>query len=370
MINWDTIREEFHACKKYVYLNAAGGSPVSFSAASEGKKFYDEMLEGGDTWWDAWLERAEEVRGKLSKYINADKNEIGFTTNTSTGMNLIAEMLKDKGEVITMEDEFPSSTFPWINRNIKLNFVKQADNNYPVKNIEKLITSKTGILVTSHVQYCTGFRQNLEEVGKFCKSKGLIYVVNATQSMGIFEIDVKKFNIDFLIFTGLKWAGAGYGIAGLYINKEILKSTKLPFAGWRSVENPEDIDNSKLEVKNAVSAIESGCPHFPNIFALGGALELFNKIGKKNVEERVLYLNKYLENKLKEKGLPVISPVSEENRSGILIIRCKNAKPVVEELYKKNIIISSRGAGLRISVNIFNNEEDIDRLVRELENHF
>lgn len=366
MIDWAKIRDEFPVCKKYVYLNAAGGSPVSSFAASEGKRFYDEMLQGGDTYWDEWLERTEATRERLAKFINAEKNEIGFTTNTSTGMNLIAEMLRDKGEVITMEDEFPSSTFPWINRNIKLQFVKPINADYPIKSIEKYITPETKILVTSHVQYRTGFRQNLEEVGKLCKSYGLIYVVNATQSSGIFEIDVKKAQIDFLIFTGLKWAAAGYGIAGLFINKEILKSSKIPFAGWRSVEDPENIDNSKLKIKDSVSAIESGCPHFPNIFALGGALSLFERIGKKNVEDRVLYLNRYLEKKLLENKLPVVMPVSEENRSGIIIVEDENAKLKVEKLYGKNIIISARGKGLRISVNIFNNEEDIDILVNEL----
>ncbi|NJK85351.1 MAG: aminotransferase class V-fold PLP-dependent enzyme [Bacteroidales bacterium] len=361
-MDWKAVREEFPVCKKFVYLNPAGGSPVSFSAAAEGKRFYDEMLEGGDTYWDEWLERTEKVRENLSDFIGAEKNEIGLTTNTSTGMNFIAEMLKHEGEVLTMEDEFPSSTFPWINRGIKLNFVKPTLKGYTVDHIEKHITPGIRVLVSSHVQYRTGFRQNLMELGEMCKRKGLVFVVNATQSMGIFEIDVRLCNIDFLIFTGLKWATAGYGIAGLYINKNMLQKYKLPFAGWRSVEYPENMDNSILEIKNSASAIESGCPHFPNIFALGGALNLFNRIGKKNVEERVLYLNRYLEKKLLEKGFPVVPPVSEDNRSGILIVRTSDPKPIVEALFNKNIIVSARGEGLRISVNIFNNEEDIENL--------
>ena len=93
MADWNKIREEFPVCKKYIYLNPAGGSPVSKSAADEGRRFYDEMLENGDTYWDIWLERTEKVRRTLAEYIGASREEIGFTTNTSHGMNLVAQML-------------------------------------------------------------------------------------------------------------------------------------------------------------------------------------------------------------------------------------------------------------------------------------
>ena len=112
MIDWNKVREEFPVCEKFVYLNPAGGSPVSMSAASEGKKFYDEMLEFGDTYWDKWLDRTEEIRTRLAEFIGAGQEEIAFTTNTSHGMNIVAQLLQNKGAVLTMRDEFPSSTFP------------------------------------------------------------------------------------------------------------------------------------------------------------------------------------------------------------------------------------------------------------------
>ena len=65
MVDWIKIREEFPVCKKYVYLNPAGGSPVSQSAADEGKRFYDEMLEFGDTYWETWLKTHPRPSSKL-----------------------------------------------------------------------------------------------------------------------------------------------------------------------------------------------------------------------------------------------------------------------------------------------------------------
>jgi cysteine desulfurase / selenocysteine lyase len=366
MVDWNKVREEFPVCKTYLYLNPAGGSPVSKSAADEGKRFYNEMLEFGDTYWETWLERTEKVRSELAKYIGASREEIGFTTNTSHGMNLVAQFLKDKGTVLTMRDEFPSTTFPWLNQKTEIKFVEPVNHTYPLSEIKKALTPDVKILITSYVQYCTGFRQDLEALGNFCKKNNLIFVVNATQALGIFPVDVEKCNIDFLMFTGLKWATAGYGIGGLYINKKWLEAKHFPFAGWRSVNEPGKMDNLDLDLKNEASVIESGCPHFPNIFALGGALQLFNRIGPKNMTERVLYLNYLLKEKLTGLGLEVICQEADKHRSGILIAKIANPKFVVGELSKKNIIVSARGEGVRVSTSIFNNEEDIEILISAL----
>ncbi len=168
------------------------------------------------------------------------------------------------------------------------------------------------------------------------------------------------------MFTGLKWATAGYGIGGLYINKKWLDTNNFPFAGWRSVVSPGNMDNTDLDLKNEASVIESGCPHFPNIFALGGALKMFNKIGADNVVNRVLSLNSFLEKKLRGLGIDVINQKDDKHRSGILIAKIKNPKFVVEQLFKKNIIVSARGEGIRVSTSIFNNENDIEIFIETL----
>lgn len=366
MTDWNKIRDEFPVCKKYVYLNPAGGSPVSQSAADAGKLFYDEMLEHGDTYWETWLERTEGVRSNLAKFIGAEREEICFTTNTSHGMNLVAQFLKNEGPILTMRDEFPSTTFPWLNQKTEIKFVESSDNSYSIKAIKNALTPDIKILVTSHVQYCTGYRQDLEELGEFCKENNLIFVVNATQALGIFPVNIKKCNIDFLMFNGLKWITAGYGIGGLYVNKKWLNKENFPFAGWRSTVDPGIMDNMDLNLKNEASVIESGCPHFPNIFALGGALNMFNKIGTENVTNRVLHLNKLLETKLHDIGIEVINQKKSINRSGILIAKIKNPKDVVAKLFKKDIIVSARGEGVRISTSIFNNEEDINKVIAGL----
>ncbi len=366
MIDWEKIRSYFPATSNYVYLNPAGGSPMPIQAANEGKQFYDEMLSGGDAFWDEWLERQESVRYKLAKFINGEPEEIAFCQNTSHGMSIVASILEGKGDVLTLQDEFPSSTYPWIHKGITVNFVKPEKGVYSIENIKKAVTDKTKILVASYVQYNTGFKMDLEELGNFCKENNLIFVVNATQGMGSMPVDVKKFQADFLVFTALKWTFSGYGIGGIFINKKWFGKIKFPDAGWRSVSEHEVMDNTKLDLKQNASVVELGSMNFPCIFALGGSLDLLSSIGQPAIFERIMELNQYLEKRLIEEKIQINSSLEIKHRSGITVIKTNNAKNIVKELSKMRIIVSARGSGIRVSLHIFNNFKDIDTFVKFL----
>ncbi|HDL63801.1 MAG TPA: aminotransferase class V-fold PLP-dependent enzyme [Proteobacteria bacterium] len=366
MVEWNKIRSQFPATKKYTYLNAAGGSPISRLTAQEGRRFYDEILAAGDVPWEGWLERVEEVRGKMADLLNADKSEIAFTSNTSQGMNLVARILKGRGDVITMNDEFPSSTIPWLNLKYKVQFIEPEKSIYSLKAIEEKINKDTGIIVTSHVQYCTGFKQDLIGLGKLCRRRGLISVVNASQSAGAMPIDLKKADIDFMVFKSLKWIMAGYGAGVLYINKRWFNKINYPMAGWKSVNNPGLMDNKNLDLKKDASELEVGCIHLPCIFALNGALDFLEKIGKENIRNRIYELGDYLVSELKKSGFEIISPLARKYRSGITVIKIKNPLEMENILLKNNIIVTARGDGLRVAVHIYNNKKDIDKFVFEL----
>jgi selenocysteine lyase/cysteine desulfurase len=137
-------------------------------------------------------------------------------------------------------------------------------------------------------------------------------------------------------------------------------------AGWWSARDPEAVLNDRLDLKETVAALEVGCPHFAGIFALGGALALFEEIGAQRIEQRIHELTDYLHRRLTEVGLTIASPLRRAQRSGITIIETRHAPEIVQALARKKIITSARGKGLRVSVHIFNNVADIDRLVAAL----
>jgi len=366
-MNWREIRALFPAAERYTYLNTAAAPPLSILAAREGKRYYDEMAEHGDVAWDHWLCQVEQIREKVASFINGDTRSVAFTYSTSHGINLIAGMLDHCGDVLCPTDEFPSCTLPWLQQRYRVHFLRSGDRGViDLADIQRGFSADTRVLVTSYVQFSTGFRQDLVALGRLCRELNLIFVVDATQGMGVFPIDVVNSGIDFMVFSGYKWAQAGYGIGVLYVAPRFLDSTSFPVAGWWSVRDPEAVVNDRLDLKESAAALEVGCPHFAGIFALGAALTIFEEIGRWRIEERIHELTDYLHRQLEAERFYIASPRKREQRSGITIIEMRNAPDVVKRLAEKKIIVSARGKGLRVSVHIFNNFDDIDRLIGAL----
>lgn len=157
---------------------------------------------------------------------------------------------------------------------------------------------------------------------------------------------------------------AGYGIAVLFMNKKWFGKINFPLAGSRSVEDAGQ-DNKSRKYKTNASAFEVGAPHFPNIFALGAAVEFISGIGIDNISNRVFELNDHLEDKLKEKNMKILSPLDIKDRSGITCVEVEDPALIAEKLKNKQIIVTARKNFLRISPHFYNNFEDIDKFIDE-----
>ncbi|TET35061.1 MAG: aminotransferase class V-fold PLP-dependent enzyme [Planctomycetota bacterium] len=365
MVSWTWVRNQFPAAKKFLYFNAAGAAPISKEVADAGKGYYETMCDLGDIKWDKWLQQMEDARSLVGKFLGTTADNVAYTLNTSHGMSIIAHMMGGKGEVLTMADEFPSTTYPWLNRGYKLKFIEpEPDNTYPLKLIEKAITSKTKILVSSHIQYGTGFRQDVQALGRLAKRKKLTLVINGTQGFGVFPMQVEKWGVDFFAASCFKWGMAGYGTGVLYISRRKRRGATPPTVGWRSVRDPTAMDPRTYEPKEESSVVEGGCPHMPNILSLGAALTLFSKIGRKNITDRLLELTDRIIERLDKAGVEIISPGARKHRSGIVIARTVNADRIANEMFRRHrAFVAPRGDGVRFSPHIYNTITDCDKVV-------
>ena len=352
--------------ENFVYLNTAAAGPLARATAQAGALFYEQMMNEGDVHWDEWLGRREEMRARVASFINAEPEEIGFTINTSSGMNLIIDALEKHGEVISCDLEFPVTTIPWMHRRIPVHLVKSVEGVVRAEDLRGAMNTRTGILSLSYVQYSNGFRSNLEELGEI---KGAhAFVVNASQAAGVLEIDVKRMKIDALCSTGHKWMLSGYGSGFVYISKEILARSQPRSIGWLSVRDPYSGTNNEVHLLHDVaSRAEMCCPHFAGIFALSASIEMMQSIGVKNIETRVLELNRYLTSRLSEAGWKVLSPLGDERfRSAETLVAADNPAQVVKQLAEEKILVTEKPEGFRVSTDFFNNEADIDKLVHAL----
>ena len=366
MIPWQKVREQFPVTANSVYLNTAAAGPLARTVAQAAVTYYEQMRDDGDLHWDEWLGLREQVRTKVAALINADPDEIGFTTNTSSGMNLIVDALQYYGEVISCDLEFPVTTIPWMHRRVPVHFVKSVNGIVRPEDVRDALPGSRGIISMSHVQFSNGFRSDLAALGEI-KDRHFL-VINASQSAGVFDIDVKRMKIDALCATGHKWLLSGYGSGFVYMRRDLQSATLPRGIGWLSVQDPYELQNNEVHVRRDVSArAELGCPHFAGIFAMGASVALMQSLGMKNIEARALELNRLLTDRLQEAGWRVLSPLSDEEfRSAETLVATENPARVVAALDKKKIMVTEKPEGIRVSTDFFNNEDDIDQLIEGL----
>ncbi len=361
---WHKIRSDFPVTKNLIYLDHASGGPIPLPVHSKIREYAAEHLKEGDLAWRKWIQRREEVRKKTARFLGADPSEITFIQSTSQGMNLVAELLASEGAVLTNTSEFPSSTLPWIWRRAKIIWQEPEDSEISLLKLSSLLSKSVTTVVTSFVQYATGFRQDLEALGNL--KEGRYLVVNATQGFGAFEIDVRKWKIDFLCSNSYKWLMGGYGGGVLYLKKKWLARFRPSFIGWRSMRRPELMDNRKIEVRPEASRYEGGSPAFASIFSVGAAIDYLSAIGIQKIQKRILALTDFAIEGLLRLGLEVVSPPAPEHRSGVVVFRTKNPQKICRSLLRQKIYVSARGEGIRIAPHFYNSFEEIDIFLKKL----
>lgn len=366
MINWEEIRNRFPVTERLAYLNSAAAGPVSISTHQAAADYYEKMMRNGDLHWNRWLAEREAIRKRIAQFINAEPDEIAFTTNTSSGMNVIVDALEGCGEVISSELEFPVTTLPWMNRRIPVHLLPAVDGEMKIADVQRAMTHQTGVIALSHVQFSNGFRMRPEELGRIKDDHTL--VINASQSAGAFAIDVKRMGIDALCATGHKWMLAGYGSGFVYLSRELLNRSPARSLGWLSVDDPFAMRNNELLPRHdAAARVELGCPHFAGIFALGASVKLVSEIGIENVQSRVLELNGLLTSRLEESGWKILSPLRNEHaRSAETLVQIAGPAEVVRSLFRRGVVVTEKPEGIRVATHFFNNEDDIERLIEAL----
>jgi selenocysteine lyase/cysteine desulfurase len=363
---WDEIRRDFPALARRVYLDSAATGPTPRPVREAVDAFYLELEEGGDRDWDRWMERREQVRASVARFVGAWPDEIAFVPNTSTGMNLIVDLLGEDGPVLSDELEFPAVTLPWIHRGVAMHLVPAVEGVVRLESFALEHAPRAATIAISHVQFSNGCRQDLRAFGSIKGPRHL--VVSGSQAVGAFPVDVKRQRVDALATAGHKWLCAGYGAGFVYISREILSRRPPRAIGWMSGEDPFAFDNRSCRVLSANARTEVGCPPFAQIFALGAAVDYLTAIGIDAIAERVLALNVYLTTRLERAGLEVLSP-GREHRSGQTLCAVSDPGRARRFLAERGIAVTQKPEGIRISTHFFNRESDVDACVAALEEH-
>lgn len=354
-------------------------------------KYYSEYtsnIHRGD--YDAAIKTNklyDDTRNVVSRFINSDSDEVIFTSGTTMSINMVVfgymeKVLNEGDEVLLTKSEHASNVLPWIKLSEKKGIVikyMELDNNFAltVESVRKSITDKTKVISIAHVTNVIGDVRDIESIGKICKEKDIYFCVDGAQSVPHMKVDFKNSNIDFLSFSGHKMCGPT-GVGCLIVKKKYLNSME-PLCYGGGMNNFFEGDNS-YELKKGVTKFEAGTPPIAEVIGLREAILYLEKIGIENIHKHEVELKKYLVGKLK--NISNIKLYNETSNSGILAFNIDGVFAQDSSIYLNNYNIYVRAGNhctkmlkdeigikntVRVSMYLYNNKNDIDRLVEVLE---
>lgn len=372
---WFVPEAEFPIMKEWLFFNHAGVSPMSARAAAALSAYAAESMEKAYLSGTRW-KRIEVIRGDAARMIHAETDEIAFVKNTSEGLAFVANGLEWKAgdEVISAAIEYPANVYPWMDlerrRGIKLVMVPEREGRVRTEEILGAVTAKTRMITLSHVEYASGYRNDLATIGRFCRERGILFCVDAIQSIGAMPVDVKRMQIDFLSACGHKWMVGPEGLGIFYCRKELIPTVH-PEVGSMNVVNHMDFAHFDLTLKNDARRFECGTNNVAGIFGLGASLNLLMEVGMELVWGRIRALTDLLVAGVEAKGYTVFSPRGEQESSGIVSFYSKRLAhgAIIQALEKRRIIVIERSDRLRATPHFYQDASHIGALVEALPAH-
>jgi len=369
----ETYRKEFPIVATGIYLDHAGVAPVSLRVIAEVEAFLGEAAREAVIGYERWMERVEAVRALSARLIGADKDEIAFVKNTSHGISIITSGLDwRKGDnVVVFEKEFPSNIYPWLDlkRNgVEVRFIPHKGGRIGLDDIESLIDKRTRLVTMSSVQSLNGFMINLRELGELCRSKGVLFFVDAIQSLGVIPMDVKDCGADFLAADGHKWLLAPEGTGIFYCRRDLAPELRPCLIGWKSIKSEYDYESLDFTLKENALRFEEGSFNVMGIRALGAAIELLFEIGIERIRERVHDIGDLIMDEAGKRGFGIRTPRDRNERGGIVSFSGDfDSVAVKKKLRESDIVVNNRGGALRLAPHFYNTEEEIIKTFGEID---
>lgn len=377
MANMKKIREQFPITDEKVYLAHASRGPLPKCANEAIRRYVHNSMYSGMTPVDAGV-TADGGRPLFAELIGAKPEEIAFVENTSMGLNIAAGVLNfERGAtVVTADYEYSSVIYPFLRGDlgVEIHFVENVDGRVPLENVEKAVGDYTAAVVVSHVHWLNGFRYDLRALSEIAHEHGALLIVDAIQSAGAMEIDVRRDSVDFLTAGCYKWLLSLPGSGYLYVRKELIEELEPPLAGWRTTTGARNRDHQTLNLPADARRFEVGAPSYVGLVGATESIKLLLDAGKRFVEDRILMLTGRLIDGVRDIGLSVTTPEDSVSRSGIVNFRVERPHRVVKSLNAKGIIPCGARAewartsplfrdSVRVAPHFYNTVDEIDAFI-------
>lgn len=366
------VRRQFPHTKERVYFNTASRGPFAKSVHKAVADNLDlRMYAKHDDSHEAFA-TADQLRGDFAKLIGANRREVGVGLSTTFGLNIAAYglPLKRGDEVLVSDVEFPAVVYTWKaaaqTRGLKLKFVKSRDKCFDIDELERAITRRTRVVSLSFVQFFNGFKNDLKTIAEICKKHDIFFVVDGIQGMGAEAINVKKIGIDIFTSGCQKWMLATEGGGFFFLSDRVRDRIVPPFVSWLSVDwqvKFTDLFRYDLPYFDSARRFEMGYLATLNLYAMNAAVKMFQQLGISNIQRHNHTLIDRLADYVRSNPYyRITSSMVAKHRSSIFTFTCDDVVNLHREILRNKIILVRREGSIRVSVHLFNNKSDIDRL--------
>ena len=363
---------EFPLVDELIYLNHAAVGPWPKRTRDAVVRFAEENCAYGSHHYPEWLRKQAELRRQFQILLNAPSSEdIALVKNTSEALSFVAYGLSWQAgdNIVSSNEEFPSNRLPWQSLADQGVEFRQADllsAPTPEEALFALVDAHTRLLTISSIQFASGIRMDLPRIGQFCRERGILFCIDAIQSLGAVQFDVQAAHADFVMADGHKWLFGPEGLGVFYTTPAAREQLKLTQYGWHMMKDTHNYENLPWEIHPSARRFECGSPNMLGIHALSASLSLVLEVGMAQIEELVLARAAHLQAVIEAQGaLWLLSRPNHGLPSGIVVFKHRTVSN--EELYRHlqqhGVVCALRGGGIRFSPHFYNTFQEIERAV-------
>ena len=355
-MTWEQARAQFPALEQWTHLNTAtfGLVPARSKAAVDCHFARRDELCCQD--FLSWFDDMDRIRGKVARLIHCSADDIAFVPNASTALSMLIGGIdwRPGDQIFTLADEFPN------------HYAFAGRLGGAGVELASAITDRTRVAAFSTVNYVTGYRAPLEELAEQFRSRGVLFYLDGTQSVGALEFDVSRVRPDIFAVDAYKWMLSPNGAGFVYVSPELREKLAPGVVGWRSDRNWRSVDSlhhGAPDFADSAEKYEGGMLNFASLYAMGETLSIIEELGPARIEQRVLDLAAQVRDIVRRHGATVA-----HDGSNIVAAHFPNhdAPTLARSMRAERVLDSARHGHLRISPHWYNNETDLDRFAAVL----
>jgi len=370
-VNWIESRAEFPILERKTYLNSCSLGALSQRALGRVAEFHEDWHNyGASAWYETWVGRMSELRGRVAAMINAEEREVALSASVSAALSVLGSAFdySKRNRVVMSELDFPTAAYQWMVRpGVEVVRVPSDDGiSIDPQRMADAIDDRTAIVLISHVFFTTGAIQKTAAIAEAARRHGAFFIIDAYQSGGQVPIDVNALGADALVTGPLKWLLGGPGLAYVFVRDEWIHNLKPTITGWFAARDQFAFDINNFAFKDDARRFELGTPALSTVHAALGGQEIIDSFGVAAIRGRNSELTEQLIARLRDAGMSIRGAANPEDRSALVMIPHDEPAAAVQRLAARRIVVDWRPGYVRVSPHFYNTPDEVDLFVDAL----